>query len=97
MQRPATVELSRDRQWRDRLRSYRVYVDGIRVARIRAGQTITLPVDTGEHRLQVRIDWCRSPVLAIAAGRDAIRLRCGNAGVSPLTREGYLYLETERT
>lgn len=64
--------------WQDRLRSYRVIVDGQEVARIANGAEVTIPLAPGGHVVHLRVDWCRSPLLRItvAPGQPAI-LECG--------------------
>lgn len=42
-----------------------VRLDGARVARIRTGETIEVPVEPGLHRLSVKMEWARSPDLTI--------------------------------
>ena len=49
----------------DRLRSYRVIVDGNDVGRIRAGEAWEYDVSPGHHTIRLRIDWTGSPSLAI--------------------------------
>jgi hypothetical protein len=48
----------RDRRgWRDRARSYELVLDGVRVAKIRRGQRIELPISPGRHKVFMRINW----------------------------------------
>ena len=53
---------------RDRLRSYRVLVDGEHVGRLRPGGAVTAAVAPGRHVVQVRIDWTGSPEVAVEVG-----------------------------
>jgi hypothetical protein len=46
--------------WRDRLRAYAIVVDGDAKGSIRGGETTTIEVDPGRHRVRTKIDWCRS-------------------------------------
>jgi hypothetical protein len=46
--------------WRDRIRAYKVVVDGEVVASIGAGETQTVAIAPGRHRVWAKIDWCRS-------------------------------------
>ena len=86
--------------WQDRLRSYRVIVDGKDVARIANGAEVTIFLAPGEHVVQLRVDWCRSPPLRItvAPGQPAIleyRTQCQTVvcvGVHHPLRHKYLWL-----
>ena len=42
--------------YRDRLRAYRVRIDGNPVGKIAAGETMDFPVPPGEHRVRLTID-----------------------------------------
>ena len=44
----------------DRLRAYKVKIDGVIVGSVRARESITVPVSPGMHSLVLRIDWCGS-------------------------------------
>jgi hypothetical protein len=54
----------------DALRSYRVMLDGEEVGRIRDGERATYEVASGRHELFLKLDWCRSPALAIDLGQE---------------------------
>lgn len=58
-----TLILTRPRQWADRLRRYRILVDGREVARLKAGEELRLELPAGEHRMIAQIDWCTSNLL----------------------------------
>jgi hypothetical protein len=51
--------------WRDRLRAYKLVVDGNVVASIGPGKAEAVRVSAGHHRIWVKIDWCHSPMLEI--------------------------------
>jgi hypothetical protein len=62
---------------RDRLRRYRVAVDGVQVGSVRAGETAVFPVEPGVHRVQISIAWCRSPTAEVEVPeRGTVRLGC---------------------
>lgn len=54
----------------DGYRTYRIYLDGRRVGKIRAGEELRLPISPGKHRLQLRIDWTASQKLEFEIGED---------------------------
>ena len=64
-------------KWVDRLRAYRILVDGQERGKVSRGESVVLDVEPGAHEVQARIDWCRSPVfqLELAAGEQA-HLEC---------------------
>jgi hypothetical protein len=72
-----------DVAWRDRFRSYHVYVDGVRVVDVKNGATVQGPVSPGAHVVYVKIDWVSSPPLTVTvlAGQTQY-LECGPEGNS---------------
>jgi|SRR5215469_18102852 len=78
----ATIVLRRERGgYRDFLRSYEVMVDGKMAAKIKRGQTVTLPIPAGQHEIFLRIDWCRSPSVEVdARSGEVIKMSCEPAG-----------------
>lgn len=71
------VELTRDSDTRDLLRSYRVIVDGHRGGRLWQGDTIRLPLEPGHHTVQMRYDFFRSKALRIeGAAGEVVALVC---------------------
>jgi hypothetical protein len=61
----------------DRVRAYRVVLDGVVAGRIKRGQSLNIEADPGLHELHLAVDWCRSQSveLALASGQEA-RLEC---------------------
>jgi hypothetical protein len=41
----------------DRLRSYKISIDGRRRGRIKAGERLRLDVQPGTHEIRLRMDW----------------------------------------
>jgi hypothetical protein len=74
----ARVTVSRDdKPFPDRLRSYRIVLDGETIARVRSGETVTVPVDAGHRELHLAIDWARSPSIELdLADDDEPIVRC---------------------
>jgi len=59
----------------DRMRGYRVLVDDEAVGVLLPGRTIEVPVEPGEHVVQLRIDWTRSRAVPVRAEpNDVVRL-----------------------
>jgi len=47
--------------WRDRLRAYRILVDGMSRGEVRSGAELRVELSPGCHEVQARIDWSGSP------------------------------------
>lgn len=88
-----TLEVVRPRlHWADRLRAYRVLVDGQEVGRVRNGETARFPVAAGRRWVALRIDWSGSGPLEVevpsgSSSSVTVRWR-GNL----FSRDGYLEL-----
>lgn len=63
----------RDAAYQDRARAYKVLLDGEEVGKVKRGQTVTVDAAPGAHKLQLKIDWARSPTLDVQLepGEDA--------------------------
>lgn len=58
-------------------------IDGQKVGSIRQGQRVAFAVQAGLHTVELRVDWCRSPVHNVSTGDgDTARLVCHPAGSS---------------
>ena len=67
--------------YRDAVRSYLLEVDGEDAGSIRAGQTVTLEVPAGSHKVRASIDWTGSPAVIVDARPGAqVRLLVEPAG-----------------
>jgi len=76
--------------WQDRLRSYRVIVDGREVGQVANDAVLTARVEPGAHLVQLQIDWCHSNRLEISiAPGETKTLECG-PNAKPWT--GLLYV-----
>ncbi len=75
----AVIRMTRTKSYSDRIRAYRIEVDGIESARINAGETVEIPVYAGTHSVIAKIDWCSSPMLSctVSAG-ETVELECGS-------------------
>jgi hypothetical protein len=51
---------------RDRIRKYRIILDDTEIGRIRAGESLSFDVDSGDHQLSLKIDWGASQTLTFA-------------------------------
>jgi hypothetical protein len=56
---------------RDRLRSYRVELDGDIIGKVRSGESVDFSVEPGHHRLRMKADWTGSQVLSFEIKKGA--------------------------
>ena len=57
---------------RDRLRSYRVELDGEVIGKIRSGDRTDFDVEPGHHRLRIRASWTGSQALSFEIKKGAV-------------------------
>lgn len=57
------IILKRDSGWADGVRKYKILLDGNVLCKIADGETLTLPIEAGQHTIKVKIDWCGSKVI----------------------------------
>jgi hypothetical protein len=68
-------------RWRDRVRSYRLVIDGQPCGKIRSGSEVSVEVPAGHHVAQARIAWTGSPELAFSVEPgEIVRLKVEPAG-----------------
>lgn len=83
----ARITVSRAKGWQDRVRSYRIELDGADVGKLKAGRTLELEVPPGRHILQARISSTGSPPYEVVAAEGAaVALRVVPAEGDALTR-----------
>lgn len=73
-----TIRISRVAgQYADKLRAYRVVIDGTTVGKIKAGEEQSFEVDPGQHVVQLRVDWARSRKLEVdVVDAGEVELQC---------------------
>lgn len=88
------IILSRDSGWTDRIRKYRILIDGQQAAEIANGQTIRLNVPPGPHTLQARIDWARTGVVSFngEASDNVFQIRSNLRGWKVLLAGIYAFI-----
>lgn len=103
MQTTPTITVTREAGgYRDRMRAYKILIDKTVVGAIKPGESLTVPVASGSHTVQMKVDWCTSPTLTINAAAEANAvLTCAPAGsaiTAPFSmfRPG-AYIRLERT
>ena len=64
--------------WQDRVRGYRILIDGREVACIENGSSVQIPVLPGTHSVRMQVDWCQSPELRVEVkAGESVALECG--------------------
>jgi hypothetical protein len=64
------LRLVRGSGYADRLRRYKIFIDGAQVGTIARDAVLDLEVPSGPHTIEARIDWGRSQPLTIEATPD---------------------------
>ena len=64
------ITLKRKKAWADKIRSYKIWIDGVCVGKIREGGAWSKEVTEGAHKIQLSIDWYASPVLEFDSDAD---------------------------
>ncbi len=59
--------------WRDRLRAYTILIDESKVGSVKNGETASVNVEAGHHRLRLKIDWTGSRTIAFDAGDGDVK------------------------
>jgi hypothetical protein len=68
-------------QMRDRLRAYRIEVDGVSRGEMRPASMLRIELGPGTHRVRARIDWTGSPPMEVRIARGStVQLRVEPAG-----------------
>lgn len=75
----AQPTIQRTTYYSDRLRAHDVRIDHTSVGTLRGGESMTLSVPEGRHRMQVHIDWCTSNQIEFVAPAGAsLAFACGS-------------------
>ncbi|CAM3131083.1 hypothetical protein PALU110988_03705 [Paenibacillus lupini] len=96
----SVLELKRTSQYANKLRTYKVYLNGVIHEKIADGQTMRYELEPGNYELYLSIDWCGSNRYSFCIQEnETIQLKCG--GVNSLLtlyyiifdRNNYLYIK----
>jgi len=78
MSAEGTIRLERVSKYADRLRAYRLLIDGDEVVRIKNGPIASYSVQPGRHDVSLKIDWCSSPAVKVdVVSGETVRLAAG--------------------
>ena len=61
----ATIRLKRTSEYNNRMRDYKIFIDGQQVGTIANGETKDFPTTVGKHIVTAKIDWCSSPDISV--------------------------------
>jgi hypothetical protein len=74
-----TISVSRDSGYADRLRDYRVLLDGAEIGRLGNGAAKNFEIPSGQHQLMIKVDWARSNIVVLDFGDgESARFLCGS-------------------
>ena len=62
----------------DKLRAYKILLDGTEIGKIRQGESKQFPAQEGKHSLQLKIDWCTSEPVTFDLADKSINFECGS-------------------
>ena len=73
----ATLVLARSKAYVDKVRAYKIMLDGQEIGRIKEGTEESLTIPAGSHELQLKIDMAMSPVVRFdAADGQVVKFTC---------------------
>ena len=67
-----TLIVHRDEGWTDKLRKYKILLDGVEIGRLGEGEKLTHQVSEGLHVIRAKIDWCGSLPLSFDADTEDV-------------------------
>jgi len=59
------LEITRPKQFQDKMRDYYLIVDGNKIAKIKPNSKSTVTIPDDAKYIQAKIDWCTSPKLNV--------------------------------
>ena len=79
-QNETVLNITRLKSFISSLRSFTIVVDGKEIGTIKVGETVRLSVEPGNHRIFLKIDWCRSNIIDfVAKAKTEHNLECGTS------------------
>jgi len=57
------ITVTRKKAWADKIRSYKIYIDGVKVGKVREGKSWSKELSEGAHKIQLKIDWYSSKTI----------------------------------
>jgi hypothetical protein len=78
--------------WTDSARGYKIILDGEKLGKISDGEKLEFPISEGEHKLTLKIDWCRSKTIYFNKESKNIEFECGTNIKGWKILLGFIYL-----
>jgi hypothetical protein len=103
MPEDSSLVLTRAKTMSDKMRAYKVIVDGTEVGRIKEGEEASYKLDSGSHNLLIKIDWTSSPPVSFdLAPGEQVRFECKGpanplVGIGKMIASRGKYISLERT
>ena len=69
----AKLIISRRKEWQNRGRQFKIFVDGENIDLIKNGEIKELDLKSGNHKVKFKIDWCESQEVEIEIPEDKSR------------------------
>ncbi len=55
--------IKRNSEWNNRARQFGIYLNDKKIGTISNGETKEFEIDSGKHKINGKIDWCKSPTI----------------------------------
>ena len=87
------IRLKRQSGYMDKIRKYKIFMDGVNIGEINDGEMKELNGSPGKHTIHLSIDWCKSNKLEITLKEnEVLELECGNSMKGFEILLSYLYI-----
>lgn len=60
----AKLIIIRNAEYVNRIRTYRIYLDGVKLGSVANGAAKEFTIPAGQHQVYAKIDWCYSPTIS---------------------------------
>jgi hypothetical protein len=80
MSNQTQITVQRTTSYVDRLRAYKIKIDDVVVGKVKARDSVTIPLTPGRHLIVLRIDWCGSETIdfEVQPG-EHVTFECGSS------------------
>ena len=72
------IRITRGSSYADKLRAYKIFIDGVHRGDIKRNETVEFPVENGRHKVCAKIDWCSSNSLFVEVNDSAVSIEVGS-------------------
>lgn len=85
------IIINRSSEFSNKLRSIEIYLDNVNIGDIKDGESKEFEIDSGNHVLEAKIDWCSSNLVNLKINHDKT-LRYNLSGRNPFLAMFYITL-----